>query len=90
MNLLDDRLKELKLGLERNDPATCGRAPAWLVVTVLRNLDKAIGGDATCEQVGNEHVKSFAMGAIKFIADQGAPDCEIILEQLNELLTMAN
>jgi hypothetical protein len=89
LSALADKLNELKTGLQRNDPAFCGAASAWLVEAVLHNLDN-VAQTEKYSQVEDGRIKSFAMGAIRFVADQGTSDCDILLCRLNELLTTAS
>jgi hypothetical protein len=78
---LEAKLSALLEGLRRNDPLFCGAAPAWVVETVLRNLDAA-----TARPHQAEWVRDFATGGIRFVADQDAAGCDALLGRLSELL----
>jgi hypothetical protein len=88
MNDLDkgvtDKLRTLQLGLQSNDPAVCGAAPSWIVDAVLNNLENVTKGLSPAELDCN--VKGLALGAIKYVADQGVAGCDVLLGRLSELL----
>jgi hypothetical protein len=75
------KLSELREGLRRHDPMICGSAPAWVVETVLRNLEAV-----TAQSHQAESVRDFASGAVRFVADQDATGCDALLGWLSELL----
>lgn len=78
---LEAKLLELREGLRRNDPEFCGEAPAWVVETVLKNLEAAA---ALPHQ--ERWVRDFATGGIRFVADQDATGCHRLLGWLTDLL----
>lgn len=81
MGIVTDKLIELKLGLQRNDPDFCGAAPSWLLETVQRNLDTVVAR----EPDNRQKIKDFSVGAIRYIADQASIECDVLLRRLNEL-----
>ena len=89
MNELVNKLIELKTGLRQKDPTFCGGAPAWLIEAVLRNLDIVTAQLQTDDQVTNQRINGLAIGAIRYVADQAPVDCDVLLNRLNELATMA-
>ncbi len=89
MNELISKLFELKTGLQQKDPKFCGVAPEWLIEKVLRNLDNVIAQARSDGQEANQRIKDFAIGAIRYVADQMTDGSDILLDQLNELATLA-
>ncbi len=81
-----DGLMDLKSTLEMKDPAFCGEAPSWIIDTVLDNLVGLVGAGATPLQIRDDQVASFARGAIRYVADQDAARCDVLLARLTELL----
>jgi hypothetical protein len=86
VSVIADKLIELKMGLQRNDPTFCGAAPSWLVETIQRNLDAIIAqAPDDCQRI-----KDFAVGAIRYVADQTSDaDSDVLLNRLNELIIAA-
>jgi hypothetical protein len=86
MNETTMKLMDLKSGLQSKDPAFCGEAPSWIIDTVLDNLVGILGPTASPLQIRNDQVASFARGAIKYVADQDASRCDVLLTRLTQLL----
>ena len=86
MNETIKKLLDLRSGLQMKDPAFCGEAPSWIIVTVLDNLVGILGATASPLQIRDDQVASFARGAIRYVADQDASRCDVLLARLTQLL----
>jgi hypothetical protein len=80
-------LLHLKVGLQNKNPLYCGQAPAWIVDRVLAKLDEI---DVTMDFGQLSGIsENFAMGGIRFVADQGSSECDVLLARLHEVFLAA-
>jgi hypothetical protein len=81
---LVDQLLRLKVGLKNRDFSYCGKAAEWIIESVLVNLEK-IDLNTDGPRI-LARARNFALGAIRFVADQDSFECEILLNHLNRVL----
>jgi hypothetical protein len=82
MNTLACKIIELRKGLQSRDPAFCGDAELWLVQKVLANLEFVIAQSL----YDSRRISDFALGAVKFLADQGSSECDVLMASLNNFI----
>jgi hypothetical protein len=76
------RIEKLDILLGKRDPSVCGNAPDWIIESLRERLDSFI---KERKHDSPQYVRDFAVGAIRFIADQDVSDCNVILDTLNKM-----
>ncbi len=79
-----EQLTRIRDGLIANDAEYCGDPPAWVRQKLVANIDALMSDlDHTNE---HQQIQSFALGAIRFVADQAGSECDILVTRLSELV----
>jgi hypothetical protein len=78
---MDVGIKKLYDALLIRDLSVCGEAPAWILETIVEQLIDFIelGDDS------KDGMRSWALGAIRFVADQCPTECGVLLASLQML-----